>query len=82
MVLSLDPELRTEEFHEIEPTLLECPCITLTLLTLLMSQMWTYPLFVPKENKGPFTDHPTDVTVSERPRSHNFVTLEFYPFQR
>ena len=82
IVLSLEPVLRTVEFHAIDPTLLECPWRTLTFLSFAISQICTSPLFVPIEKLGPLTDHPTDVTVSDNPKSHNLVTLEFYPFHK
>lgn len=82
MVLSLEPVLMTDEFQAMLPTRFEWPCNTLILLTLLMSQMWTSPLLVPNEKVGPLTAQPTEVTVSDNPRSHNFVTLELSPFQR
>ena len=80
--LSREPVLKMEEFQEMEPTLFECPWIVLIFLSLLMSQRWTSPLLVPTVKCGPLSAHPTDVTVSLSPRSHNFVTLLLFPFQR
>ena len=82
IVLSRDPVLRIVEFQAIAPTLFECPCIIRILFILFISQIWTYPLFVPKEKWGPFRDQETEVTVSVMPRSHNFVTLELLAFHK
>jgi hypothetical protein len=80
IVLSRDPVLKMDEFQAIAPTLLVWPGKILTLFILLTSQIWTYPLFVPKANMGPFNDQATEVALSEVPKSHNFVTLEFPAF--
>ena len=80
MVLSLDPVLRIDEFQAIAPTLFVCPCKILTLFILLTSQIWTSPLFVPKANKGPLTDHATEVALSVVPRSQSLVTFELLAF--
>ncbi len=82
MVLSLDPVLNIVEFQAIAPTLFVCPCKTLTLFILLTSQIWTYPELVPKANIGPFTDHDTEVQLSEIPRSQSLVTFEFWAFHK
>lgn len=82
IVLSLDPVHTISLFQAIDAILSVCPPITLVLFILLRSQRWSYPLFVPKVKVEPLTDHPTEVTVSDRPRSHNFVTLELSPFHK
>lgn len=82
IVLSLEPVLKIEEFQAMAPTLLEWPGRIRTLFILLTSQIWTYPLFVPNAKDGPFTDHETDVQVSEVPRSQSFVTFEFPAFHK
>ncbi len=82
IVLSRDPVLIMFEFQEMAPTLLVCPWRTLSLFILFTSQIWTYPLFVPKENNGPFVAQETEVAESDRPKSHSFVTFEFAAFQR
>ena len=82
IVLSLEPVDKIEEFQAIAPTRFVCPCKTLTLFILFTSQIWTYPLFVPKENKGPFRDQLTEVAESVIPKSQSLVTFEFCAFQR
>ena len=82
IVLSLDPVLSMEEFHAMEPTLLEWPCIILTLFILLTSQICTSPELVPREKWGPFRLQDTEVTVSAIPKSQSLVTLELLAFQR
>ncbi len=82
IVLSREPVLKIVEFQAMAPTLLEWPGRIRTLFILLTSQICTYPLFVPKLNNGPFNDHATDVAVSEVPRSHSLVTLEFPAFHK
>jgi len=80
MVLSLDPVLRMLEFHEMAPTLLECPVKVLTFLIFTTSQISTFPLFVPSERWGPFSDQETEVARSVFPKSHNFWTFELDEF--
>ena len=82
MVLSREPVLRMEEFHAIDPTRFEWPCMILILFILFTSQIWTSPELVPIEKWGPFKLQETDVTVSAIPKSHSLVTLELLAFQR
>lgn len=82
IVLSREPVHTISLFHAMEAILSVWPPMTLTLFILFKSQMWSYPLLVPKVKVGPFTDHPTEVTVSESPKSQSLVTFELFPFQR
>ncbi len=82
IVLSLDPVLKIEEFQAMAPTLFVWPCIILIRFILFTSHIWTYPLFVPTANIGPFKDQATDVALSDIPKSHSFVTLELLAFHK
>ena len=82
IVLSREPVLITSLFQAIEATLSVWPPITLVRFILFKSHKCNSPLLVPNVKVGPFTDHPTDVTVSDSPKSQSFVTLELLPFHK
>lgn len=80
--LSLLPEVRTWLFQARHPTRAVCPFSKFTYLSLLVSQIYTSPTFVPIAKYYPLNDQLTEVTESEIPRSQSLVTLEFCALHR
>jgi hypothetical protein len=82
MVLSLDPLLKNELFHAMQPILPSCPLNFFTIFYLSTSQFCSIPLLVPTARNFPEFDQLTLVMVSWGPRSYNLVTLEVLALQR
>lgn len=82
MFLSREPLANTLlEFHAIAPTRPVCPRIVWIFLSLLQSQSWTSPEWVPTPRTFELGVKELLVTRSLEFSSSNFTTFELFPFQ-
>lgn len=81
IILSLEPVLIVDPFHETALTLDKCPPKVLTILQWFVSQIWVSPWLVPIARCYPLLLHPILVIWSSPGSSVSFLTWEVQALQ-